>query len=274
MTREGDMAYWICSREQIRTRKDRGLAPTWKFGYSDDYNMGTVRYCNVHREDDNVTRWIAKNWRNPNVAAPNFIQAMVLARLVNWPETLQALGYPAPFNAAAFCDVLAKRSAAGCKIWTSAYTISTCGKRMPKEQYVAGVVTAVGSSPYWNFGSLAGLHNDLMRIDGLGSFLAAQVVADVKNTPGHPLENAPDWHTWCAPGPGSLRGLTVFYGRNITAHSFQAHIKAAWGLVEPLLPSQLKYMHMQDFQNCLCEFSKYIRVKEGDGRARNKYRPG
>lgn len=277
MTRESDMAYWITQRDLMRERHDDPPdAPKWRFGCHDDYNMGTIRYCNVRREDDRVTRWIAENWRNPNCAAPNFIQAMVLARLVNWPETLEAIGYPSPFSAEQFVSNLRHitERAPGAKLWTSAYTISTCGKRMDKPTYVASVVEAVGEETFSDFTLLAGLHRGLMLVPGLGSFLAAQVVADVKNTPGHPLQTAADWHTWAAPGPGSLRGLTVFYGRNITAHNFDNHIRQAWELTKPLLPTHLQNLHMQDFQNCLCEFSKYIRIKEGDGRARNRYRPG
>jgi len=31
-------------------------------------------------------------------------------------------------------------------------------------------------------------------------------------------------------------------------------------------------IHMQDLQNCLCEFDKYERVRLGEGRPRNGYR--
>jgi len=109
----------------------------------------------------------------------------------------------------------------------------------------------------------------LTDVDGLGTFLAAQVVADMKNTAGHPLHQAPDWWTFSAPGPGSLRGLRAFWGRKITPTGYQNAVAGAWAYTQPQLPPSLQRLHMQDFQNCLCEYSKYIRIREG-GRARNK----
>jgi hypothetical protein len=109
-----------------------------------------------------------------------------------------------------------------------------------------------------------------MRVDGLGSFLAAQVVADLKNTKGHWLTDASDWYSWSAHGPGSLKGLSAFWGRVVTPSQYKDSIMQAWQLVRPQLPQELRNLAMQDFQNVMCEFSKYCRIKAG-GKARNKY---
>src|SRR5262249_11808741 len=114
--------------------------------------------------------------------------------------------------------------------------------------------------------------NALCEVRGLGSFLAAQVVADCKNTPHHPLFSAPDWDSFSAPGPGSLKGLSEFFDQPVTARTYHAALNECWKLTARLLPVGLD-LHMQDFQNCMCEFSKYMRVKRG-GHARNKYSPG
>jgi len=70
-----------------------------------------------------------------------------------------------------------------------------------------------------------------------------------------------------------LRGLEAYFGGRVTSSGFAYAIGQAWANVKPLLPEDLQDLHMQDFQNCLCEFSKYIRVKEGNGHVRNKYAP-
>ena len=270
------LAYWITEREAMRVRKEVETAPYFNgYGYSTDPHMGLVRYCNVRREDDKVTRWLAQHWR----PMYNSAWELVLARMVNYIPTLEELvevlgfGHARPLDACA--NTMKNRREYRQKVWTSAYTISTCGQSMDKIDYVMRVVSEVRERGAWmlkdmSFASLDSAHKWLMQVDGLGSFLAAQVVADMKNTQGHPLQSAPDWHTWSAPCPGSLKGLTAYYGKPITASQYQRHIEQCWAEVKPLLPANLQDLHMQDFQNCLCEFSKFIRVRRG-GHVRNKY---
>lgn len=277
MNRIEELVYWITERDAMRMRKDTGQKPAWKYGWSDDPHMGLVRYCNVRREDDKVTRWLAQHWRPEHHA----VWEIVLARMINYIPTLEAM-LPALTTAEPIANafgIMRARRGEGMKVWTSAYTISTCGASMDKVDYVMGVVQAVkvyeeDRLMSWdnptNPGTLARAHAELVKFDGLGSFLAAQVVADLKNTQGHPLQNATDWHTWSAHGPGSLKGLSEYFGAPITPKGYAKAIAVCWNETKPCLPVHLQDLHMQDFQNCMCEFSKYMRVKRG-GHARNKY---
>lgn len=262
-----DLAYWINEREAMRLRRARGANAPW----SQDPHLTDVRYCNIRREEDKVTKWIARNWRDPNGKDPLLTRAMVAARMINLPETLEAIGYPhLPFDRWAANSVATMKTMTG-KKWTSAYTISTCGKKMDKEDYVFNHVLKQVAGMGFIWADLSSAHARLMQVDGLGSFLAAQVIADLKNTPEHPLAAAEDWWTWSAPGPGSLRGLEAYYGQKVTPSQYHKAIRQCYSEVAPLLEPHVGKLHMQDFQNCLCEFSKYMRVKEGDGRVRNKY---
>jgi hypothetical protein len=273
--RTADMALFITERDAVRERKEAGLKPPW----TADPAIAGYRYCNVRREDDKVTRWIASHWRNQNATHPNLVLAMVLARMVNWPESLEEIGFPYTWDPDRVKMILQLRQSLHKKTWSAAYMITTCGKRMSKEDYVVGHVCGAVAMRDWTYASgrttLAKAHHELTQVDGLGSFLAAQVIADLKNTPRHPLASAPDWHTWSAPGPGSLRGLNWFFYDKpdgpITATKYEVKIQECWAEVKPLLPAALQDLHMQDFQNCLCEFSKYCRIRLGDGRVRSKY---
>lgn len=266
MNRIEELVYWITERDAMRMRKDTGQKPAWKYGWSDDPHMGLVRYCNVRREDDKVTRWLAQHWRPEHHA----VWEIVLARMINYIPTLEAIEGVGNWQLDAIERIIKKRRSDGEKIWTSAYTISTCGKPMDKVDYVMGVVEQTMFVLGLTCHSLASTHACLMRVDGIGSFLAAQVVADLKNTEGHPLQNASDWHTWSAHGPGSLKGLSEYFGAPITPKGYAKAIAVCWNETKPCLPVHLQDLHMQDFQNCMCEFSKYMRVKRG-GHARNKY---
>ena len=127
---------WIAEREAIRVRREAGQPKPW----TDDPILRAWRFCNIRRENDKVTRWIAQNWREPNAADPDLLFAMAVARLVNWPDTMAVLGYPVPFDGDHFITVLQARAAEGAKVWGEAYNISNAGKSLPKVEVVSSVL--------------------------------------------------------------------------------------------------------------------------------------
>lgn len=276
-----ELAYWINERHAIKLRRERGLSKPW----SSDHIFQTVRFCNVHREDDAVTVWMRQNWNQAGDPAWKF----VLGRMLNYVPTLESIVDhscitvdPAGEDLAGIRDGLKALRATGQKIFTSAYTISTCGKSMDKIDYVCDwvcqTVRVKEESPrLWPVDlGLAEMWASLGMIDGLGSFLAAQVVADMKNTKGHPLESAPDWWTWSAPGPGSLRGLNwYFHGKpegEVRASTYQYHLDICRAEVDPFVDASVPRLCAQNFQNSLCEFSKWMKVSRNpSAHVRNRY---
>lgn len=262
-----EMSWWINERYRILLNRKAGLPPPW----TSDPVLASVRFCNVHREDDKVTQWIRKYWNY----ATDHPWKFILGRMVNWPETLDAF-------LACDTDILAMKAemkrlrSQGKKVWTNVYTISTCGQRIDKIDYVFDqVIIPAAHIDAWDFRSLEAAYNDLRKVPGLGSFLSGQVIADMKNTPGHILRDALDWWVWSTPGPGSLRGLNWFFFKDsegpITASTYRRTVKECYDLVIPHVADTVPPISMQDFQNCLCEFSKYCKVKFDNGHVRNKY---
>lgn len=260
------LRYWIAERERIRKAKEAGMPKPW----TTDPILQQYRFCNVHREDDKVTRWIRDNWREPNRNHPNMYIAMILARLINWPPALDEIGFPRKWNFGRYLKILQARKLRGDQIWTGAYMVTAGGKRIPKEEAVIDMVHQFYRASYRpkDKETLLSIWDALQDqgVLGMGSFLAAQVVADLKFT--HVAVNAPDWVTFCAPGPGSQIGLNHTLGLPLTKQwgrkDFEEHINALRPLIEP----GHGQITAQDAQNCLCEFSKYKR-----GFARSKY-PG
>lgn len=281
MNKTLELAFWINERYSIKLRKESGMCPPW----TADPIMQNVRWCNVHREDDATTRWMRQNW---HWEGKHPVWFWVLGRMLNYIPTLNALMYDTAhfeeFNLIDTGHKLKDIRERGMKVFTSAYTISTCGKSMEKINYVLSVVEAVRALELYDVGgpgpysSLGYCEDWLSTVNGLGSFLAAQVVADLKNTPGHPLAAAPDWWTWAAPGPGSLRGLNwYYYGTDkggVTASKFMSYMTTAYQETIPFVHDYVPRIGMQDFQNCLCEFSKYMKVKCRSGHVRNRYTAG
>ena len=73
---------FIFEREEIRLRRAKGEPGPW----TDDPILREWSFTNIRREDDRVTKWIAANWRKPHADDPDLWFAMVVARLVNWPD--------------------------------------------------------------------------------------------------------------------------------------------------------------------------------------------
>lgn len=274
------LLFWITERNQIRLKKELELAKPW----SDDVTFQNTYFCNVRREHDRVTRFIRETY-SPRVSDPWFLYNIIFSRFINWPATLNSIGYLGrhdPSELERKLEWLAKQG----KIWGGAYIITTHGIPMGKAGYLAQNVLGGaykarerlhGAVGYLGSPLCATAHMALQSLEGLGSFLAAQVVADLKNTVGHPLYDAPDKATFVAHGPGSLRGLQWFWGDGVTVtpgnfisyfRACEEYVKENWNETLMGLP-----IDSQDMQNCLCEMDKFMRVSTGVGRSKRGY-PG
>lgn len=268
------LLYWIRERYAIYRRKEDGLPKPW----STDTVFRTTYFCNVHRENDRVTKWI-RNYYSKYVDHPMFEYNIVLARFLNWPVTLEKILYRPYHNTYELKNWLNNLSSEG-KIWGGAYIITTHGQPMSKIDYLVDQVLSdfmklnSGNVKLRDLPNLDSAWEYLMLVDGIGSFLAAQIVADLKNTSKHPLSRAPDWYTFVAPGPGSLRGASWFkYGlaTGVSVPIFPSIFRDIREYVDANWPAEVPKVCNQDLQNCLCEFDKYCRVLTGSGRSKRGY---
>lgn len=266
---------FIEERRKIFIKRSAGDPPPW----TKDKILQQYRFTNVQREDDKVTRWIAENWRAPHRLDEHLWFAMVVARHFNRPDTLEALGFPARWNAKKALKVLANRAADGKKNYSAAYMIVPSGTIAPKTEYLVEQVL----TPMWvkrneikphDGDTLASFYTRLNSCRGMGSFLTAQIIADVKYV--QPLKSARDWWTWAASGPGSRRGLNRLMKRPVNASWPEAQwLEEVQALRERVTNTADRYvpsLHAQDIQNCLCEFDKYERARLGEGRPKQLYR--
>lgn len=286
--RTDDFVKFIVARHSIFLARARLQPKPW----TEDPILQRYRFCNVYRELDTVTQWIRQNWREPLASSPDLWFWMLVARLVNHPDTLAALTNAATsnkWNPQHFVKVIENRQSVGDKAWGGAYIVSTNGRQMPKAQYIAAEVL----TPAWQRrkeiapkmgDSLAVFCGILQSLNGVQGFIAGQVIADAKyDSPA--LCIAPDWLTFAISGPGSKRGLNRVLGNAVDApwkedrwlhylHLLQEGTNAALRkLRKKNKPDDYPPLHAQDVQNCLCEFDKYERVRLGQGKPRASY-PG
>lgn len=289
------LLYWVCERQRIYLAKQAKRPWPW----TNDPILQRYSFCNVFREQDRVTVWIDKHLRQPYAKHPHLWFMLCVARLFNRPTTLRQMmgtkmlgAWPhkttSAWNPRTMLTVLEQMKARKETVFTGAYIVSTNGISMDKAQYVVERVL----KPLWEDRkviytvlnrkqvTLAQFHDRLTGYNGLGSFLAAQVIADLKQVKEQPLADAEDWYSWAASGPGSRRGLNRLMGRDKKAPWKEAdwlyHMTPVRGQVDMAL-HKAKLVKasaeicMQDTQNCLCEFDKYIRTKNGEGRPRSTY---
>lgn len=269
---------WVKEREQIRVKKEAGKPQPW----TSDPILQQYRFCNAFREDDKVTRWIHLNWVKPNSEDRDLWFAMVVARNVNLPATLGALGYPVPWDSRWFLSVLEQLKSSGTTIYNNAYMIrASANKGLSKAKYLVDEVF----TPLWEkrevlrpkvVDTLEGFHTRLQGCFGLGSFMAAQVIADAKHV--GMLRHTADWWEFAASGPGSRRGLNRVLGRAVDSTWDERHWRDELGklrslLVHAFVEGGLPWCDAQNTQNQLCEFDKYERARLGEGRPKQKYSP-
>ena len=73
------------------------------------------------------------------------------------------------------------------------------------------------------------------------------------------------WDTFAVMGPGSKKGLNLIMGVGTTEINFKDRLT----MLRTALGDRIPKMHNQDLQNCLCEFSKYVRyLEDNHGRRR------
>jgi hypothetical protein len=273
------MLHWIVERERIRVRRERGKPQPW----TKDPVLANYRFCNVRREDDSVTRWIAANIREPYADHSSLWFMLCVARWINWPDTLQGLmdgGLWWPnFTCARMGAFLEEQLIRGEKVFGAAYKIpAPREKGATKGTFVAHTLRAVRRDRkdwaryFEGTPTLQGTHDRLVGYGGWGTFMAYQAVVDMRFT--RVLRDARDVDTWCAAGPGTIRGLNRLAGRPtdcaIDPHTALREMRRLYKIIEP---ETGVHIDLSDVPNILCETDKYLRTLNGEGRPKVRYTP-
>jgi hypothetical protein len=272
------LSYWISERDSIRSKKEAGAKKPW----TKDLLLRNFRWCNVRRMDDKVSRWLLDNWyrgmwaRTPHGA----LTLAALGRLFNWPNSLANLGRLKEWDSDRVMAAMAIHREQHGKIFTGAYIING-GRGGDKIVTVCNQVTWIHdhAKTIMHPHSMEVTWHELKEAPGIGSFMAGQIVADLRwFFPG----KWSDRLTWAPLGPGSTRGmrrlLNVDKRGSMKQHHFDALLPA---LYEELMENwefasvvfTARKCEAMDLQNCLCEFDKYVRLSREEGHVRSRY-PG
>lgn len=276
--------YYLHEREKIRIRKEEGHNHL-----TDDPILQKYKFTNILRSNDRTTRWVKSNWYDPNRDKPLDVQTLNcgIFRYFGTSDFAEAIGYQTDWNPQHLVDTAAARIAAGKKVFTGAYIITNGGISAPKQNVVVGnylqplreaipeILRVAEKTNRWE-----NVAEVVRKVPGMGAFMTKEFLLDVMLTPV--LENVEDKLTWSPVGPGAIRGLNRISGRPVDAPLTQKKgLDEMQAIMGWLVKTGMAY-HMPkigvdfgvtDVQFSLCEFDKYNRVKNGEGRPRSMYKP-
>jgi len=256
--------YWIKERTDIYNRRKAGKPKPW----TDDEIMLRYKFCNVRRMNDRVSQWLYTNWYKPMFNHPNMVIAAVLARQLNNTEALASIGFPSgkwePNDIEA---ILNSRALQGLKNFSGAYMITGTLGGTKVHQIIQKVVTPIyraiqSSELVIDCSSMETTWALLCKYPGFGSFIAGQVVADLRWAMKGTWK---DKFKWAPKGPGSRRGINrllgIPKGTSMTQAKFNVEFDKVIHLCDSNLPAYvIQHLEAIDFQNTLCEFDKYERT--------------
>lgn len=267
------LVYFIQEREAIRLKREGGENPP----FTDDEILQLYRFCNVRRADDTVSKWLQTNWYTPYKDHEDIVPAVALARFINKPDSLEeitSLVFGSEYNTKAIKKTLRLLKLNGATVFNGAYIV----RGNDGEDKISSVVDyyvqpLVDSPPIIHRGSMELTHGELMQYHGMGSFMAGQIVADLRWAMTGTWLDKMDW----APiGPGSAKGMNVTIGRepkfNLKQKQFLEELKELWKTLKKNLPKSItSRLELHDIQNCCCEGWKYHKAIMGLGFPKRRY---
>jgi len=266
--RVDDFNRFMVERHNIFIKKEINNEP---YPWSDDAILTDYSFCNVYRELDRVTIWIRENWREPYADHPNLPFAMAVARQINWPDTLEEIGFPEEWRPQHVKNIMEDRMANKQKVYTGAYMLTGTLGGTKIEQTVDKILTPLYARFPCHFSSLEDSWRSFLPYAGFSDFMSYEVVTDLRHTKW--LKDAPDIMTWANPGPGAMRGLNRIFGRPLDSKQKKPLFIQEMRDLLALLNNEPLPLEMRDIEHSLCEFDKYERARLGQGRPRAKYKP-
>ena len=266
--------YWVNEREHIRLLKEETEQPK---PWSEDPIFQDFKFCNVFREDDRNTRWLAEHIREPLRDDPRVLMAVVIFRWFNLIETGKTLikhDLHLNWDSAKADEVIRPQD----KWITSAYII----KSPNGSDKLTGLCWAIDQmwphrdaiyEQMLESRSLEWSWKMLKEYPYMGPFMAYEVITDLRHT--HVLDQAHDINTWANPGPGCMRGLNRIYDRPLgytsKKNDWQKELQDLRDYINTNSAPHVRPFEMRDAEGLCCEIDKYLRVKNGEGQTRCKY---
>lgn len=290
-----DRFWWfVGERQRIWHRRVlQQQPPPW----TDHAVLQRERFTNVYRELDPGTQYAIQQILEQDADRDDRIFNVMLYRLIGRAETHAEIGFQrlATFDPDHLRSVLGLIRERGQSPFTAAYMVSAYTSMGTRDKIEN--ITRLFSKLQADFDRLSreidnarsseAVHGIIESTYGFGRFLAYQVLVDIlyplQTRNGRPL--LPFSHDdWAIAGPGARRGIALLSATGRSAGELaimrwlRHHQREEFQRLNLDFPflrdrhgSEIE-LSLANIQNCLCEFHKYVKIRDGTGRGRRRFR--
>jgi hypothetical protein len=282
--------HYVSERYKIHLMKDVEKKP---FPWTKDMILSMYRFTNIRREQDKNSRYLIDLMKtHGNRLTYNMLCNIMVFRLFNKIETYELLGGWIDFENydEEKIRTLLASAPEGYHYFTNAYMSSgmkaAFNRYMPEEKMsvmnIPNVVYKFGKDLYERLkktNSPQEFIEVLKFLNGINNFLAYQIFVDCTYLPEFPWSE----NEFVLSGPGCSRGLNHLfkYRDGLTDEELlfwlrdNCPITPEWCMEHMTdLPEYDRVMNVMSLENCMCELSKYMKVKTNSGRPRCLYKIG
>ena len=297
---------FVTERYRIHIRKDflKQKAP-----WTNNPILLQYKFCNIRREHDRQSQYLIKNISTNSYLSleDKIVNSFYFRAWNNW-DTMKDLGGPWPAKCLYSSQMkeqvrpiyqqLASEDPER-KWWSSAYNQGGTkqawrypdpNKRINKEDDIPLRVFHIGPwlkehntiEKLLSASDQKAAFEAIKEIQGFADFLAYQIFVDLTYIAEFPFSE----NEFVVAGPGCRKGLNKLFddydgltleealfwlADNIDEIFNEVHPPFWAGRLFVDLPQEDRFFSVMCLENCMCEFCKYIRTIEGNGRPRVKY---
>jgi len=274
--------YWMDERHKVHLKKEAVA----KWPWTKDKILQEYKFTNPFRNHDRVTRELISRLskRDSKVL---LLRKIVIFRMFNWPNTYDVLNdiglVEDDWDTATAVEELTLFKHSGNKVFTGAYMMTGSGSSGEggKIKTACQAIEKILHRQYDLVlcSSVQQMTEELSQFPMVGRFVGYEMATDMRHT--KILNKAKDIYTWANPGPGAKRGVhRLLFNTPRGELPKGEKIDYQQAMQELMCTAQNKFVknstmptiEMRDIEHSLCEFDKYMRVKNGEGRPRSKYK--
>jgi len=292
--------YYIIERHQIYKKKTLQKLPA---PWTEDKILQKWKFTNVFRDLDPGTKFVTERICKECDSFPDFIFNCIIYRIYNRVSTMESCGFPfslEKFDKDKFLEALKyQRDVKKESLFTNAFMVSAFinWKHLEKDKAIRSAECVYEISQKLKKTNMlaemkeySGSYEDskktfenMKSFDGIGNFLGYQIAVDI----GYRYPRVFNEDLFTVAGPGCIKGLERIFKKSafkeekskmyeyliswLVEHQEEYFKKNKVDPDELFDDRKLPRLNIMAMENCLCEISKYIKVKKGQGKCRNAY---